>query len=295
MLAILWGFFYYCVFGFLRFIIYPIFRHSRSKINNQLNNLNNLSEVDVLIILLIIISTLLLIFPEFFYVKDIYPAHYRANTMFKLGYQAFMMLGLVSSYVIFRIKFQYSHTKRSVGLIVYNIFFIALFSLVAIYPYFAITSYYGGLKRYKGLYGLNWMNQEANFSDDQKAIEWLRNNIEGQPVILEANGESYTDYARVSAYTGLPTVIGWPVHEWLWRGSYDEAGKRIPEVATIYESKDLSLTKEILRKYNVEYIFLGALEKEKYKDLNEVKIANLGKIVFQSGNTKIYKVNFYSL
>lgn len=128
------------------------------------------------------------------------------------------------------------------------------------------------------------------YPDDYKAILWLRENISGQPVIVEANGDSYTDYDRVSANTGLPTIIGWPVHEWLWRGSYDEAGKRIPEVAAIYESKDLAKTKEILKKYNVEYIFVGSLEREKYKQLDEEKIKSLGTIVFESGRTKIIKI-----
>lgn len=30
--------------------------------------------------------------------------------------------------------------------------------------------------------------------------------------MLEANGDSYSDYERVSAMTGLPTVLGWYVH-----------------------------------------------------------------------------------
>src|SRR4030042_6783858 len=115
---------------------------------------------------------------------------------------------------------------------------------------------------------------ESQYPDDLKAIEWLRSNVKcspstggklcnNSPVIVEANGDSYTDYARVSANTGLPTIVGWPVHEWLWRGSYDEAGKGIPEVVTIYESKDEAETRNILKKYNAEYIFLGTLEREK--------------------------------
>jgi len=298
MLMILWGFFYFNVIGYFAFIVIPYlrkkwtirnvhgdiqarnenFRPNRSK--NQVGFLQQLTPVDVFAILLILLSSFLLIFPEFFYIKDIYPAHYRANTMFKLGYQAFMMLGLVSAYSIFRIK--------SLSVIVYNALFIALFTLVAIYPFFAIPSYYGNLRDYHGLYGLNWLQTE--YPDDYNAIVWLNKNVSGQPVIAEANGDSYTNYDRVSANTGLPTIVGWPVHEWLWRGSYDEAGKRIPEVAAIYESEDLNQIREILNKYNVEYIFVGSLEREKYKNLKEENLQSLGKVVFESGNTRIYKV-----
>jgi uncharacterized membrane protein len=259
----------------------------------------NLREIDVFVLILIFISTLLLIFPEFFYMKDIYPAHYRANTMFKLGYQAFMMLGIASAYIVFILKKEMVENRKKIPYIIYAIFFILLFSLVAIYPNFAVNSYYNNLKNIQGLYGLNWM--QTQYPDDYKAVVWIRENIicsetttgqcNSQPVIVEANGESYTDYARVSANTGLPTIIGWPVHEWLWRGSYDEAGKRIPEVATVYESKDMVETINVLKKYNAEYIFIGQLEKDKYKNLNINKLNSLGKTIYETGNTKIIKIN----
>jgi len=322
MLATLWGFFYFMVLGYLIFKIIPKIK-SLLFVSNNIKNIKakndiqtdriatlknkirkvtagflNANPVDIFVLLLITISTMLLIFPEFFYMKDIYPAHYRANTMFKLGYQAFMMLGLSSAFILIRIIIA-NRKKLSLWFIIYRFFFMLLFTLVAIYPYYAINSYFGYLKNYHGLYGLNWM--ASQYPDDYKAVDWIRKNIlcqngsdcNNQPVILEANGDSYTDYARVSANTGLPTIIGWPVHEWLWRGSYDEAGRRIPEVTNVYESKDLNLTKDILKKYNVEYIFVGTLEKEKYKNLNTDKLLKLGKVIFESGNTKVIKIQNY--
>lgn len=321
MLAILWGFFYFHVLGFFLFIFksgskeHPKMKSvpSNSKtgsefwlkvksvkiINACYKILQNLNPSDAFVFLIIVISTLLLIFPEFFYLKDIYPAHYRANTMFKLGYQAFMMLGIVSVYVIYRLRS--NHFAKSLPLTIFNFVSIVLVVLVSIYPYFAVNSYFGNLKNYSGLYGLNWMKNQ--YPDDFALVSWIRENIncksasgkdcQNQPVIVEANGESYTDYARISANTGLPTIIGWPVHEWLWRGSYDEAGKRIPEVATIYESTDLEKIKTIFRKYNVSYVVVGSLEREKYPKLQEKKFADLGNIVFQSNNSKIYKINSF--
>lgn len=294
MLMILWGFFYFNVIAFIIFILFP--RLKSFLVNTKKSYLDHLQPTDMFVVILIALSTFLLVFPEFFYIKDIYPAHYRANTMFKLGYQAFMMLGIVSSYIFMRIKLQ-KDIKKNIGGWIYHILFIVLFGFVFIYPYFAINSYYGNLTTYRGLDGLQWMAEQ--YQDDYQAIEWIRNNVictsslqcNTHPVLVEANGDSYTDYDRVSAYTGLPTIVGWPVHEWLWRGSYDEAGKRIPEVAAIYEGKDIEATKKILKKYNVEYIFVGQLEREKYKALNEDQIAQLGKVVFGSGSTKIYKVN----
>ena len=56
---------------------------------------------------------------------------------------------------------------------------------------------------------------------------WLNDNVNGQPVVLEASGDSYKDYDnRVSAMTGLSTVLGWYVHEWLWRNNLEEENQR---------------------------------------------------------------------
>ena len=205
--------------------------------------------------------------------------------MFKLGYQAFMMLGIFCAYALVRMR---DNKEFSLPKHLYNSLYIFLFVLVAIYPYFAVNSYYGNLKTYHGLWGLNWLSTE--YLQDYEAILWLRGNVSGQPVIAEAQGDSYTEYARVSANTGLPTIVGWPVHEWLWRGSYDEAGKRIPEVATVYESTDINAIQKILGKYNVSYIFVGTLEREKYPTMQEEKFNQFGKVVFESGETRIYKV-----
>src|SRR5207249_428558 len=97
---------------------------------------------------------ILITIPEFIYVKDIYPAHYRANTMFKLVYEAFIMLSIASGYIIVRIV---SATKQTLSGKVFLIFTFLFLILVGIYPYFATTSYYGDLKTYQGLDGINYL------------------------------------------------------------------------------------------------------------------------------------------
>ena len=132
---------------------------------------------------------------------------------------------------------------------------------------------------------------EKSHPDDYQAILWFNKNVAGQPVVLEAVGESYTDYSLFSANTGLPTILGWPVHEWLWRGSYDEAGKRVEEVSKIYTSKNINEVRNLLKKYQVRYAVVGEMEKTKYKALNERNFFNLGRVVYQSGRTRIYLIN----
>jgi uncharacterized membrane protein len=159
------------------------------------------------------------------------------------------------------------------------------------YPFYAIKGYYGKLEKkdYKGLSaGLDFLKNQ--YPADYQAVLWMRKNIAGQPVLLEAVGDSYTLYNRASAFTGLPTIEGWLVHEWLWRGGYDQPGARAAEVESIYQGENDSVAKTLLKKYNVSYIFVGSLEKEKYPNLNEERIKSWGEEVFSSAGTSLYKL-----
>ncbi|MCJ7826125.1 DUF2298 domain-containing protein [Patescibacteria group bacterium] len=268
----------------------------------------------------------LIIIPEFFYVKDIYPAHFRSKTMFKLGYQAFILWSITASYVIVHFlfqrtspqifNFQFSIFNKNYKLQISNLkkkirslFFLLLFPqliLVSIYPIFSTRSYFGELKTYRGIYGLEWLEKE--YPDDWNAIQWLREKIQkeqgspsttlgttmtGLPVIVEADGDSYTDYNHMSAFAGVPTVVGWAVHEWLWRGSYDVVAPRREDVKTIYESGDVNAVRSILNKYNVRYVLVGKLEREKFTNIREDVIAKIGSVAFQSRSTVVYDVGEY--
>jgi YYY domain-containing protein len=276
-LLILYGFFYFWVFSFFVFLLNFIKR-----------KFTKLTKADNFVIILIIFSTILIIVPEFFYVKDIYPAHYRANTMFKLAYQAFILLSICSGYIIVRIFTMVNLSRKHFFSIGYFLISLVLISLVLIYPYLAITSYYN-FGEQQELNGTKYL--ASLYPNDYKAILWLNKNIKGQPVVLEAQGDSYTDYARVSANTGLPTVLGWTVHEWLWRGTYNVPAPRIEDIKLLYEAPNLLTTKKLIGKYNISYVFIGNLEREKYKKLNLEKFNKLGKIIYSSGSTKVYKIN----
>lgn len=274
-LLTLYGFFYFFVVVFAVFIL-------RSK---------RYTHTDVFVILLIILSTFLIIVPEFFYLKDIYPTYFRANTMFKLVFQAYIMLALSCGYIVVRMatNLAYIHRRQKIYTICFLVVAGVLICLVMTYPYLAVNGYYNDLKVYQGLNGINYLKRL--YPGDYEGINWLNAHVKGQPVILEAQGDSYTDYARISANTGLPTVLGWTVHEWLWRGTYAIPAPRIAEVQTMYESTNLQTTENLLNTYNVQYVYIGTLEYQKYPMLDEQKFNLLGKVVFQYGNTRIYKLN----
>lgn len=243
-------------------------------------------KADIFVLSLLISSWILIAIPEVIYVKDIYISSFsRANTMFKLTYQAFVMFYISIGYIAIRTV---SSLKKESARGLLSLFYATLFASVLIYPYFAINSYYAGLKNYRGLSGEAWI--ENRYPDEYQALGWLKENVKGQPVILEAVGDSYTTFNLISSYSGLPTIEGWLVHEWLWRGSFDEPGLRGGEVDTIYNTSDIQAAKDLLNKYKVEYVIVGNLEREKYPNLVEEKFEKLGEVVFAIGNLKIYRL-----
>lgn len=274
-LLILYGFFFYMIFSFILFM-----RHK--KINQS----------DYFVFIISFFSILLIIAPEIIYLKDIYSSYFRANTMFKLSYQAFMMFSLSSVYMLIRIflsvKNDLKNKLSKISFIAFIPITLCLLLIVSSYSFFAIPSGYNNLKKYKNLDGIEYLKEIKNY--DYQSILWINKNISGQPVILEAQGDSYTDYERISANTGLPTVLGWTVHEWLWRGSYSVPASRFDDIRNLYESNDLNLTKKLINKYKISYIYLGELEREKYH-INEEKFSKLGKIIYRNNGAEIIKVN----
>ena len=124
---------------------------------------------------------------------------------------------------------------------------------------------------------------------DYQAIMWLKQNVKGRPVILEAVGESYTRHGRVAVFTGLPTVLGWRVHEWLWRGGFEIPANRTEEVRTVYERPGSALAKMVIEKYQIKYIMVGRLETEAYQ-LDELGLEKLGRVVFMAGETVVMEI-----
>ena len=229
----------------------------------------------------------LVLIPELVYVRDIYEnGNARANTMFKLTYQAYIMFGMTMLYAIFRLliigKNRILKAASVIGLI--------LFVWTCGYFGNSAHSWFGEVwkpSQYKGLNATAFL--ETDFSEDVGGIRWLKEHIEDSPVVLEANGDSYSEYERVSAMTGLPTVMGWYVHEWLWRGNLADINARIADIESIYTSTDETQVRKLLEQYDVSYVFVGSCERKKYGEkLNNDILKKLGEVVYQDEEWQTY-------
>ena len=285
---------------------------------------------DVFISGLAICSFLLLLFPEFLYVADIYGEGYqRTNTMFKFCYAAFVILSQVMVYTFFRTVFYlYARCKEEKKVPKTVLRAVAITCMLGIllvpfyYPFTAIpqrSAYGANNGDFDTLDGTSYLPErdspqlpntgKGDLADYAAGIQWLNDNVIGLPVIVEANGDSYTDYNIVSSYTGLPTIVGWRAHEWLWRfqGIPNDEGKLVADptkpdlwtdilnprtdaVRTIYTSGNITEVQALLNEYQVEYIILGDLERAKFSNCNDSLLRSLGSIVFASNGFEIIKV-----
>jgi uncharacterized membrane protein len=138
---------------------------------------------------------------------------------------------------------------------------------------------------------------ELELAEDYRAIRWMQDNVQGSPVIVEANSfELYRWYSRFTVYTGLPGVVGWDWHQRQQRaltpGNW--VSDRVNAIIDFYNSVDEAETVAFLKKYDVSYIIVGRLEHTAYPGPGIQKFSLLEgkywKEVYRDGQTAIYEV-----
>jgi len=140
--------------------------------------------------------------------------------------------------------------------------------------------------------GMAYLQEKAPF--ELKAYQWLNRHIHGIPVLLEAHGDSYQEFARVSMNTGLPTVLGWGYHVFQRGHSQIEINWRKIDVETIYTSTSKERVAALLQRYNVALVFVGALERRAYAGANMARFSEWNDLltpVYQNTAVTIFAVN----
>jgi uncharacterized membrane protein len=154
------------------------------------------------------------------------------------------------------------------------------------------------MQRSSSLDGFAYMQQY--YPGDYAAINWLNSHVQGNPVIVEAYGPSggdYTSYARISSFTGLPTLMGWLGHEYQWRVNWlnnssnmTDFYRRGTDINTIYTSTDSHVVLGLLTYYHVKYLYVGSLEISTYLGSNLDRFRQFLPIVYSAQGVTIYEV-----
>jgi len=192
----------------------------------------------------------------------------RYISLFKFYLQLWVFWSLASAYAIYSLRHSLWAKKRKITMLGAGIFVILALATV----YTLVGGYIEIFKKNEGrqyltLDGTDYL--KAPHPYDYNAIEWINSNINGSPVILEAPGRSYTYTSRVSWATGLPTVLGWE-HHVEGHLSIDYAALingRNADIDAVYNTTNNSKALELLKKYNVTYVYVGELEKN-YQGIN---------------------------
>ncbi|MBI3953245.1 MAG: glycosyltransferase family 39 protein [Chloroflexi bacterium] len=130
---------------------------------------------------------------------------------------------------------------------------------------------------------------------DYQALLWMQDHIPGSPVVLEGITPLYRWGNRVAVYTGLPAVIGWDWHQKQQRWLYQrEVEARRAAVDRMYSTPDQEQALALLRQYQVQYIYVGQLERNYYPASGLVKFeAMVGLVleeVYRNPQVTIYRV-----
>lgn len=232
------------------------------------------------IFVLILIGAVLVIAPDFVFLRDQFVS--RLNTIFKFYYQAWLLWSLAAAFAVTVLL----QGLRRVWEWLFRIGLTLLLFMCLTYPVLAV---YNKTNNFHP--GLGWTLDDfqrivRGNPNEAAAITWLRTAPYG--VVAEAVGGSYTGFARISEYTGLPTVLGWPGHESQWRGTSDPQGTRQDDISTLYTTPDWPTAAAILKKYGIRYVFVGDLERNTYP-VQEQKFQQNLVTVFQQGSAVIYE------
>ena len=258
-------------------------RDEASEINNPLSIINSLPDHRpvTFVLFLIILGALLVIAPEFVFLRDQFD--YRLNTVFKFYYQAWLLWSLAAGFgAAILLK-----NLRGAWEWIFRIGFSLLLLASLIYPALSIITKTNNFNPAYGWTLDDFTRIQHEDPDEAAAITWLKSAPEG--VVAEAVGGSYTNYARISEYTGLPAVLGWPGHESQWRGGGAEQGSRENDIKTLYATLNWQPALDIIRQYNIRYVYVGGLERSTYPVQEDKFQSNLIQ-VFQQGNVTIYEV-----
>jgi YYY domain-containing protein len=262
----------------------------------------NLTDAKRFVLFLIGTSMLITVVVEVFVVRgDIG----RANTIFKFYLQVWLMLAACAG-----AAFAWTLPAFFQWRISWRLFWqTAMILLISGAAMFTVTATSGKIKdRWileapRTLDSMTFMayadyddfGQRLDLSEDYRAIRWMQDNVQGSPVIVEANCPEYRWCTRFTIYTGLPGVVGWNFHQRQQRVYTSPwVEERVAAVGNFYNSIDIEFMRTFLKTYDVQYIIVGQLERAAYTPEGIAKFdqyeGQYWREVYRDGATVIYEV-----
>ncbi len=266
--------------------------------------LPNAAPVAVLGILAV--AGMLIMGVELFHVVDFFGGDLRRmNTVFKLYYQAWLLMALVGGFSLYYVsqRWDLRHAPGRIGMVAWSTVLVLALGAVLYYP---LAAPYTRVFHSNAGFDLDGQAKLAsNVAAEYDAIRWIRETLPRDAVVLEAavtpcadNPSGCSDWnaevGRIAGSTGRPTVLGWEQHELQWRWSPDPLAGRRDDVWEIYTTTDVARARELLAKYDTQYVVVGRRERSAYGAEGLSKFSDLGEAVFSTtaagATTTIYRL-----
>jgi uncharacterized membrane protein len=218
-----------------------------------------------------VLGLIALLAPMFFYIRGAFgEGPYRhQDTVFKFGAQAWLLLGIAASCSLVLWWSSCRSRLRWAAPLLY-VPVLLLCSLCILWT----RTVRDAPRDAGGRFVLSLDGARHLPPEDRAALSWLRGNVPTGASLLEAVGETeqgaaggdYTEFARVSALTGIPTPLGWSggSHLPAWGADMAEIERRFDAVKTVFAWPDDASGKTALRTLGVRYVFVGDLERRTY-------------------------------
>ena len=244
-------------------------------------------------------GALLVLIPEFLYLRDQFGV--RMNTIFKFYFQSWTFWSIAGAYAMMHLwrptradplepgAASGEQRAKAAARVRPVIGGLAAVLLVAgfVYTPLAVWTKTAGFHPYGGATLDASAHLENESPEDAAAIAWIDANIHEGP-LAEAVGGQYSNYARVSTATGIPTVLGWPGHEGQWRGGYTEVGSREADIEELYRTTNWDAARAILERYGIRYVYYGDLERMTYETAGLAKFQEHLREIFHSEGVSVF-------
>ncbi len=201
----------------------------------------------------------------------------RMNTVFKFYMQVWDMLSLAAAAAFVWILADFPDWQR-IWRRIWSFLACILIASALLYPVFATPAKIKDRwvsEAPHSLDGIAFMpfavrdelHDQFSLQEDYEAIRWMQDNVEGTPVIIEANAPEYRWGSRFTIYTGLPGIIGWLNHQRQQRveGPPGAVEERAADVLRFYLTQSIQEAQQVLERYDVRYVVLGRLERAYYE------------------------------
>jgi YYY domain-containing protein len=236
------------------------------------------------------LGALLIVVTDIVYLRDNFDR--RFNTVFKVYYQVWLLLGLAAAYAVWSLL--HSGRWRRPASLLWAAPWALLFAGALVYPVSTLSP--STTSSWDVPRVLDGLTHSSNFNQGARgAAAWIAANTPPDTRLASAVGNSYGAGGEVATLSGRPTLLGWASsHEALWRAkqpaAQEQIGARTGDLSTIYTSADLGIVRSLLARYKVGYVVVGPNELAAYPNLNAGTIAQLGPKVYDADGWAIYQV-----